>query len=85
MILVSCFVVLLPTKREGGRVGAAFSLLGSAPSFVVGLFVMLMVNQVVGYYWDPAVYVPPKWWPLPKIFEAEFVVALFCLLGSRCS
>ena len=45
------------------------------PSFVVGLFVMLVVNQVVYYYWNPAIYVPPVWWPVPKVLEGEFVLA----------
>lgn len=75
MFLASTFVVFRSGTRRTGRFSGLASIMGAAPSFVVGLFVMLVVNQVVYYYWNPEIYVPPRWWPLPKIFEGEFVFA----------
>ncbi len=75
MLLASTLVVVRSGGRKSGRFSGLASVLGAAPSFVVGLFVMLVVNQVVYHYWNPEIYVPPRWWPVPKIFEGEFVFA----------
>jgi peptide/nickel transport system permease protein len=75
MLLASAYVVLRSGGRPSGRFAGLGAIMGAAPSFVVGLFVMLVVNQVVYYYWNPEIYVPPRWWPVPKIFEGEFVFA----------
>ena len=63
MLLASAYVVLRSAGRRSGRFTGLGTIMGAAPSFVVGLFVMLVVNQVVYYYWNPEIYVPPRWWP----------------------
>ena len=81
MLFASAFVVMRTGRRKSGYFSGLASIFGSAPSFVVGLFVMLIVNQVVYTYWNPEIYVPPRWWPVPKIFEGEFVLAPTLLAG----
>ena len=74
-------IILNPYRSNENILGRVLRALSSAPSFVIGIFVMLVVNQFVYIYWNPEIYIPPEWYPIPKVSEGGFMLAPFVFAG----